>query len=333
MTVKEIGPKYALAGLSALKNPLKMKESYKFISERSEFMSSRLGNYDRDIRDSLKNLNVAGVKQGPLSVVDAYTSGVTDSWFSMVGYMDLAVSMPTWLGAYQKAMDGDVENIEKGSELDAIDYADGVVRKSQGAGAAKDLALVQRGNEAFKLFTMFYSYFSVLFNQFQQTTNQVKLDKNIPKFIGSMAMLWFLPPVLEGLMLGRTPDDDADEEEWIKWFAQKEITYPFQSIVLARDIVNGMDQFGYSPSAAFDAFESMARTAKTGVAIATGDKEDIGRKDIKSVFMTTGYLTGLPSRQIWLSSEYFYDWATGDVEPESPVEGLWRGIVTGKKKD
>lgn len=334
VSTKELGAKYAWKGLAdTLKNPLRMKETYGFIAERSPMMRDRLGNYDRDIRDSLKKLNVVGAKQGKFSVIDAYSREIRDSWFAMVGYMDLAVSMPTWMGAYQKAMDGKLENIEAGDEQAAVDFADAMVRKTQGAGAAKDLALVQRGNEAFKLFTMFYSYFSVLFNQFQKTTNQFRYDKNIPKFVGSMFLLWFFPAVIEDILLGRGPDSDADEEEWTRWFAKKQITYPFQSVVLMRDVVNGMDEYGYSPSAAFDAFESMARTGKTGVSLATGDKDEIERKDIKSVFMTTGYLTGLPSRQIWLSSEYFYDWMTGEESPETPVEGVWRTLVTGKPRE
>lgn len=334
VSTKELGSKYAFQGLKeALGSPKKIKETYAFISERSPMMRDRLGNYDRDIRDSLKKLNVVGAKQGSMSVVDAYTSEVRDSWFAMIGYMDLAVSMPTWLGAYRKAMDGGSENITPGDEQAAIDFADAMVRKTQGAGAAKDLALVQRGNEAFKLFTMFYSYFSVLFNQFQRTTNQFRLDKNIPKLVGSMFLLWFFPAVIEDIILGRGPGDDADEEEWTNWFLKKEITYPFQSIVLMRDVINGMGEYGYSPSAAFDAFESMARTGKTGVALATGDKDEIERKDIKSVFMTTGYLTGLPTRQIWLSSEYFYDWMSGEESPETPVEGVWRTLVTGKPRE
>ena len=48
--------------------------------------------------------------------------------------------------------------------------------------------------------------------------------------------------------------------------------------------------------------------------------------------MTVGYATKLPARQAYLSSEYFYDWLTGDEEPENIVEGLWRGLVTGKER-
>lgn len=349
VSAKELGSKYAFQGLNEMKNPTKMKENYNFISERSEMMRDRLGNFDRDIRDSLKKLNVSGVSPGVIasvatkygfdkvaltaSLTDNYYGEVRDSYFSLIAYMDLAVAMPTWLGAYRKALDGAVENVESGNEADAIAYADRVVRVTQGAGGPKDLARVQRGSEAFKLFTMFYSYFSVLFNQFQKTTNQFKMDRNIPKLVSSMFLLWFFPAVIEDLILGRGPDEDADQEEWTKWFLKKEITYPFQGVILMRDVVNGMGEYGFNPSAAFAPMEYLARTGKTGVNIITGEKDEIERKDIKSVFMTTGYLTGLPSRQVWLSSEYLYDWMNGDENPDSPVEGVWRTLVTGKPRE
>src|SRR3546814_8348248 len=51
------------------------------------------------------------------------------------------------------------------SEQDAAYLGDKVVRQSQGAGAAKDLAAVQRGTEFAKLAVMFYSYASAFYNR------------------------------------------------------------------------------------------------------------------------------------------------------------------------
>lgn len=334
VTVKELGTKYAAKGLhEAFGKPWDLTKNWGFITERSTMMSNRLTSYDRDIRDAFKRLNVAGARPGVLSAADAYTGGLKDSWFVMIGYMDLAVSMPTWFGAYHKAMDGFVDGIEKGDENAAVEFADKTVRTSQGAGAAKDLALVQRGNEAFRLFTMFYSYFSVLFNQFKKTHDQYRLDHNAPKLLASLVLIWFVPAVLEDIMLGRGPDDGADDEEWMRWAIGKTMSYPFQSIVLMRDVINGMGEYGYSPSAAFDAFENFSKTASIARDLVTGDKEELERKDYKSLTMTAGYAAGLPTRQVWLSGEYFYDWlVSGEEDPETPIEGLWRGVVTGKPK-
>ena len=333
VSVKEIGAKYAAMGLKdAFLKPYALADKWEFITERSEFMKERPRNYDRDVRDTLRGMGAIG-KQGIGSAVDAYTVGLKSSWFALIAYMDMAVSMPTWLGAYRKAMDGMVENIIKGDEKAAAEFADRTVRMTQSSGAAKDLASIQTGSETWKLFTMFYSYFSLLFNQFGKTATQFRFDKNVPKLIGSLFLLWFLPAVLEDLLLGRGPDDDDDEDKWLKWAAKNEVMYPFQSVVIARDLVNGMDKFGYEPSAAFDMFEKASKTGKLGVDLATGEKEEISRTNIKDAVMLVGYFAQLPTRQLWLTGEYFHDWMTGEQEPESLAEGIWRGLVTGKKRD
>jgi hypothetical protein len=272
-TVKEIGAKYSTLGIvDTYAQPWKIKAQYDFVTSRSEFMKDRLQTYDRDVNDALKRLNVAGVKAGPLSGVDAYTVGLRDTWFKFIGLMDMGASLPSWNGAYRKAMEGQVEGLTKGNEFHAIDYADKVVRQTQGVGSPKDLALVQRGPEAYRLFTMFYSYWNVLYNQFAKTTHQYQLDRatgsqirSKATFIASMSMLWFVPAVMQELV--------------------------------------------------------------------TGQKDELTRSDAKNMAQAVGYTTRLPSKQLWLTGEYLYDWWTGDEQVDNPMEAAWRSLVTGKKKE
>lgn len=322
-SVKELGVRYSMAGLQDVwAKPWKYREAWNFAASRSRMMEGRRTNFDRDIKDYAKRTSLK-------NEVDA-------AWFSHIGMMDLAVALPTWMGAYRKAMDGGIENIGEADEKSAVDYADQIVRQTQGSGSVKDLALVQRGSEAHRLFTMFYTPFSVLFNQFKKTKAQYGFTKDKAELLFAVSMLWFLPAVMGDLMVGRGPGaDDKDKEEWVrwlKWIGKKEITYPFQSIILLRDIINGAAEYGYEPSAAFDAFEGAARTLRLGTNLAIGDKEDITRADVKGLVQSVGYMTGLPSRQVWLTAEYFHDWFTGAVKPANPAVGLWEGLVSGKPK-
>jgi hypothetical protein len=334
-TIKEIGVKYASLGLKdTYAEPWKIKSQYDYVTTRSEFMRDRLATYDRDVNDALKRLNVAGTKPGPLSAVDAYTVGLRDSWFKFIGWMDMGASLPTWLGAYRKAMDGEVEGLPKFTEQPAIDYADKVVRQTQGVGAAKDLATIQStGGEVFRLFTMFYSYFNVLFNQFAKSTHQFRLDKNAPRYVAALTMLWFAPAVLQEMVVGRGPNPDDDQDKWLKWFAKTELSYPFQTVVLLRDIVNGMEHQGYEPSAGFAMFDALTKSGQAVAARVGGDKDELTRADLKNMAQAGGYVTKLPSKQLWLTGEYLYDWLTGEEQPDNPAEALWRAVVTGKKKE
>lgn len=325
-SVNEIGAKYAALGLrDAYRNPFAIAHTWEFISERSQMMRDRVANFDRDVRDQLRR---------PSAVGDLTQHGA--AFFTLMGWMDMSVSIPTWLGAYRKAMDGELEHVAAGDEQGAIDYADSVVRTTQAAGAAKDLAAIQRGGEVQRLFTMFYSSMSILFNQFEQTGRQFALDRNAPRLVASLALLWFVPAVLEDLMKGRGPNDDSDES-WMAWLARKELLYPFQLVVGVRDIAQAIDkklrtgENDFSATPVADVGASIAGTAGL-VQHAVSSEHDVTRSDVKSAVITAGYIAHLPTRQLWQTGEYLYDWMTGDITPSNPATGLFQALVGGRPK-
>lgn len=308
-SVDQIGAKWAWKGLRDFYGrPDKMAKQVEFVFNRSEAMKNRQKNFDRDVRDYARKLE----REGKLD-------GVRESFFWMTGMLDMSVSVPTWLGGYRKAMEGHVPNVAKGDEAAAIDYADQAVRESQSSGAVKDLARIQRGNEAFRAFTMFYSYFSALFNLLRRRRQDLQLGNiNLPQFAASMAVLWIAPAVLGELVAMRGPDDD---EEWAKWAAQQSILYPFQTMIGVRDVANAaLTQFGFGASPAYDGLEQTARALQVPYKAATG--EEIKRSDVKSIVLATSYWGHLPGRQTWITGEYMFDLMDGKESPENPAELL-----------
>lgn len=296
-SVDALGEKYAWKGLQQFYNPLKMQENIEFVMERSTMMNNRQKTFDRDVRDTLKKTTL----KGPLFEVE-------QSFFYLTGLLDMGVAMPTWLGAYGKAMDGEVGGIKSGDELKAIDFADKTVRMSQSAGGAKDLAGIQTGAEYHRIFTMFYSYFNVLYNLMRKRLQITRGVQDMPRFAASMMYLWFAPAILSELIAGRGPDD---EDEWAKWAAQKTIGYPLSTVVGVRDISNAvLSKYGYDASPAFDAFEKTAGAFDIPYKVAVG--EEVDRSDIKDATLAAGYWGKLPARQMWITGEYLYDYATGE---------------------
>ncbi len=284
-----------------------MKAGVEFVQARSTMMQNRQKTFDRDVRDSLMRLT----KETKLQEAQR-------SFFYLTGLMDMGVSVPTWLGAYRKAMEGEVAEIEMGDEYRAIDYADSIVRQTQSAGGAKDLAQIQRGGQVRRSFVMFYSYFSVLYNQFaRQISRAQRGDASIAQLAASSFYLWFAPSIMGELIAGRGPDD---EDEWAEWAARQGILYPMGAVVGLRDVGSAvLTPYGYGASPAFDAFEMTARTAAIPIK-ALDDDQELGRSDVKAAVLTAGYWGKLPSRQAWITGEYMYDVATGEDSPESPQE-------------
>lgn len=324
-TVDLLGEKYSLIGLKEFYGngiPYEsQKRALNFILERSEQIRNRMRTFDRDVRDQLK-----GVARKDLNVRRAF--------FFLTGLGDMSVSVPSWLGAYRKAMDGKVEGIKAGHETQAIDFADSIVRRSQGAGSAKDLSGIQTGHPLMKLFTMFYSYFNVLYNLMARRTKMTKWTSpaSVAHFAASMMYLWFLPAVLSEIIAGRGPDRDKGET-WAQWSERTFYLwglYPLYSLIGVRDVANALGPYDYEASPAFSA---LAETAKALLIPykAFAPDEEVTRSDIKAAAMAVSYWGALPGRQMWITGSYLYDWMTGKDEPDDVAEAL-RNLAYSRRK-
>lgn len=330
---RELGPKYTM---TALKDSADIRGAWDFAKGKSEFMRSRPDNFDRDVRSAGKDLNIAGVSPGLLSEIKAYSPIKRTAFWSIMRGVDMGIAIPTWMGAYRKAMEGSVKNIEAGNEPEAVDYADQLVRDTKGSGAAKDLAPIQTaGGELGKLFTMFYTQLNVIDNQFMEAYREVKQDKNIPKLLTTAAMTWFLPAAMTELLRGHTPSED---EGWGKWLAKSVLMYPMAMIPGLREATSFWQRGDLQASPVFEAIKTMLKTSKNvaqeipGLKELAGEKDEWTDKDYHDAIMTVGYTTGLPTRQAIKTATYLHDWMTGAEQPANPVEGLWRTMV-GRKTE
>jgi hypothetical protein len=249
--------------------------------------------------------------------------------------MDMAVALPTWMGAYRKAMDGEAQGIAAGDELAATDYADSILRTTQSAGGAKDLARIQAGHPLLKNFTVFYSYFNALFNLFarrMQMTN-IRRPSDYPRFVASMVMLWFAPAILSEVLAGRGPDDDEPWEDYLKRTAWNWALYPFQSIAGIRDVVAYYSPYGYDGPPLIEALGTTGALigfpVEAAWAALSEDKE-LTRTDVKEALLGASYWGHLPGRQMWITGSYLYDWATGEEDPETVAEVL-EGLAFARK--
>ncbi|MCG7932116.1 MAG: hypothetical protein N0E44_18960 [Candidatus Thiodiazotropha lotti] len=272
-----LGEKWGMIGLRRFyAHP---KKNLDFVFGKSTMMRNRAKTFDRDVRDAINKVKGNSVKDK-----------LEKTFFSHIGFFDLSVSLPTWLAAYEKSL------AEGKNESNAIAYADSMVRMSQSAGGAKDLANVQQGSEYKRMFTMFYSYFSVLYNLIRRQAKVSKKEgwSSTPRAAMSFLYLIVLPAVLSELVAGRGPDDDEDEAMWAFTTVAG---YPASTLVGVRDLVNGIfSPYGYNITPVADAFESIVKSGKSIGDIATGDADET---DLKNLTMTAGYVFGLPARQLW----------------------------------
>ena len=305
-----LGGKWMLTGLKAyMSDPSGMTE---FVWSMSGEMKHRANQVDRDLRDNMNDL------VGKTDML----SGARRFAFAGIGWMDRHVAVSTWLGAYNKGL------AEGLTDTDAAASADRAVALTQGAGGTKDLAAVQRESEAFKLMTVFYSYFSVMYARQRNLGRQVANGDE--DFSSALARSWWLmifPAVATDFMLGRWPDDDKDET-WLGWAAAKILTYPLASIPLVRDIAGAWSSgFKYQSSPLGQMVDTIAKTGQNIKDLAAGEEPtNVVRNSLNSL----GYVLGLPTGQAATTLQYVDDVRTGEKQADNPLEFLWKAAMGGK---
>lgn len=303
----------------------KPRETTDFVLEKSFEVRDRLDTLDRDIADNIRSIT------GQRDIA----ADVRRFAFTGIGYMDRLVVIPTWLGAYNRAITSGMD------ERAAVHAADSAVRESQGSGAAKDLAKVQRGTgrsgEAMKLATMFYSFQSSQYQRFTSLAWDVgdarrsgQLPQRFPELLARSWWMIAVAPMVATLLAGRGPDDDESAPAWA---LEQSLFNAFGPVPFLRDIgpvfysrATGGDSFGYRFSPAGGAFEASERMAADINRIRQGKATE---RATRNTLEAAGYATGLVPGQVAASAQFTVDWMTGDADPETAGE-WWNGITKGR---
>lgn len=323
----EIGLKWTLRGVAdtyGRGNPL---EAYRAVTALSPMMRHRITSVDRDVFEASSKLMDTGSTRRALDPFVRMKSFMETKGFVPMGVIQMAFAdLPTWNGAYAKAL------TENGGDIEAAArYADAVVERTQVGGAEKDLAAVQRGSELGKLMTMFYSYFSALYNLSARRVAMLRRRRDAASVyrLGTLMLLtWFAEPVLMGTLLGKAPDDEGDDwEDWLSWGAKEAFFNPFNMVVGVRDVASMVDSYvsghggRYRLSSALDVFDSAMKFGIQAGKILEGDGDE--KELVLAGGKAVGQATGFVNAQALLILETFWDWLDG-TSPEWELGNLIR---------
>lgn len=279
-----VGAPWIAQGAGALaRNPVALITQ---IHELSPFMRERSRTFNREVNEVL-------------SVVRGQSKArqhMTRFFYAPMMVTQLAVDMPTWWGAYQKALSQGNEDAK------AVAMADQAVIDSQSAGQIKDLAAIQRGSPIWKLFTTFYGYFSSTYNL---TTEAVKkTDFNDPLDVlrlgGDFALLYAVPVLFSVAIKAALMGGDDDEDKLYEKMAAEGIGYMMGTMVGLREFSGavqtaaGVNQYGgdYGGPAGLRLFNAVAKLAKQA------EQGEMDRPLLRQAINVGGILLHLPSGQI-----------------------------------
>jgi len=293
LTIKEIGLVPSMQGLVEFwRNP---NAATRFVFENSSQMKFRAKTFDREIKDRINSRGVQKmIKDLP---------GADEVLFAMIKGVDFLTTMPSWLGAYHLKLG------QTNSHIEAVRYADKIVRLTQPQGSVKDLAQISRGRPFQKLFTAFYTFFSQLYNQQASTFDRLKFGKEHPlRKVRDFTSAWFwilVAPVIYSTM-ARSGFNVFDKKKFTKNFVKKfpaeAISYAFGGLFLIRDLASAIAKpFGFKAPPGLRGFESGARGAR---AKSTKSK-------IKNFTRALGTFTGRIPDQLFTTFDGIMDLASG----------------------
>lgn len=277
-SVAYLGPKWVGRGLSEFFRLGATGGAYKAVAGMSEMMRNRLRTQFRELTEIQ-------------SRIDGGTGELKDKMMR-VAYMPLtimqmAVDIPTWLGAYQKAL------AEGNSEKLAVSIADRAVMNSQGSGRMQDLSQIERGNAWAKLFTVFYTFFNTALNL---AVVSGKTEKGM-KRAGTLLLLLVMQPVIEGFLksaIGSALGDDDEDwlEKAIKASATNAASFNLGLLVGVRELGYLTGDWGYQGPSGLrkitdfgKAYNAMVRSIENG---------EITETDLKAFVSAAGTMAPFP---------------------------------------
>lgn len=286
----------------------------------SPFMRERQSTFQKDIYDILGDTK-QGPGENPVSRVLRDVIAPLGFW-AMQKAQFYTADLPTWFAGYRKAVS------EGASHEDAIARADRVVARAQGSGIFSDRSAIERGSlthnvrqqDTVRLFTALGSYMFAKFNVAYEKTAQT--DFRDPRaaliWASDMAMLFTVEALLYGIVHGRTPwsdDDDDDTEAWLAYLASETAFSVMGTLPFGRDVASGIQYLGGSGGAYGSTIGIFAKPFKQA------SQGELDVPFVKSVVDAAGVMLMLPST----AANRFIDATWGkDSEGQSPVEWVQR---------
>lgn len=261
-----IGPKWVALGVARwLRSPANAIAMPAMIREKSEFMRNRARTQQREINEIQNEL---GINTGKLAgwvddvlrttTLDTVSrQGIAQSYFFLIQQMQQIADIPTWLGQYEKSMAAGT------SEADAIALADQAVLDAQGGGQVKDLAAVQRGTPALKLWMTFSSFFNVTYNLAAESNRRRRAQGGAARMAVDYMLLYAVPVVL-GVMVREAmkPGEDDDKDLGEK-LIREGLAYWASTLFGFRELGGAIQGFaGYEGPAGARAFAAAAKLVR-----------------------------------------------------------------------
>jgi hypothetical protein len=297
-SIVKVGARYIGRGIAEFaKNPKRMMKE---ISEKSMFMADRGRTQFRELNE-IKNM----VSQESLAV-RRFKLGV----FLIIVKMQRMVDVPTWAGAYEKAIEAGED------EATSVALADQAVIDSQGSGMTKDLANIERGGPWLKLYTTFYTFMNTVHNI---GALKVMTERNKAKLVSDMLLIYIVPPIMTmAIKSALRPDEKEEELDYKKLaraLAAESLEYMLGTFVIGREFAGaGRIVTGSEGARDYTGPAGLRLIAETYRFLKQAYQMEFDKAFLKATVNMLGASLGIPAAQINRTIDAIDAISSGKVE-------------------
>lgn len=323
------------------------RQVVKDVMEKSVFMKARLEDRAFEFQTELERI---ASPQDPKKL-DQLRDFISSKAYILQTVTQQYVDVPVWLAAYNKAI------AEGRPEEDAIGDADSAVRTTQSAFDPETVSRVETGSPLWRSLLVFYNYFNMQLNLLGERWMVARQTKRYGRFAADAVLVVVIPAILSEIMAGVFSGfDTGDDDDWDAVDSLNLMTSAVGRNIVAMIPMGGnvLNVFGTNlaksdvPGASEAARWIFGRnpyndrlvsvpimTLVEGAAKAPGQIFRASEGEGSARAATRGFLdlvavaTGLPAGSLKKPVGYAAGVASGEIEPEGPLDVI-RGVISGK---
>lgn len=309
------------------------KQTKRAVADASPFMRDRMLNEVSAMNNAVEEILV-----NP-NLYERSQAWTQQHAYFMQSAVDNTMAPIIWTAAYNQAVG------EKMGPADAVRFADGVIRQTQGSTLPEDVSRFETGPAYGRLFTQFIGYFNMMANTnataISQIVGEMGLRKGAGKLLyvalaGLMVPIWVAESIALAFKGG--PDDEDRDGYLDDWLAAVFGVGSIKGLVaqvpvvgmIGQGVVNRFntnpadDKFSLSPAVSL--IESTVN-APFSVYKAIVDDGN-AQKAVRDAAAAATMITGLPFYAAARPIGYGAGVAQGKIDPTDEVDAV-RGFVTG----
>jgi hypothetical protein len=303
------------------------------VADASPFMANRMANEISAINESMDEILL-----NPSLYASAQAWSRKHAYFMQTA-LDNVMGPVIWTAGYNGAL-------AKGmSTSDAVRYADGLIRQTQGSTLPEDVSRIETGPAYARVFTQFIGYFNMMANTnataLKQVASEMGLRKGAGKalgvvFFGMLLPLWIAEAIAIAMRGG--PEDEDDDGYLDDWLAavlgMGTIKGTLAMVPFVGQLANAaINRFNSNPADDKVSLSPAVSILESAVGVPTDVYKMIEGKGnartlVRDVASAVSIATGLPATALARPLGYLAGIADDRIEPTSELDAV-RGVLTG----